>query len=86
MNATLSLDLPADLLQSARMTLDDVRLELAIALFRAERLSMGRAAELAGLAVADFQGCLASRRIGAHYDVDDALQDVATLAKLRKDS
>jgi hypothetical protein len=36
--------------------------------------------------VADFQGCLASRRIGAHYDVDDALQDVATLAKLRKDS
>jgi predicted HTH domain antitoxin len=86
MNSTLSLNLPADLLQSARMTLDEVRVELAIALFRGERLSMGRAAELAGLPVGDFQGCLAARRIGPHYDADDALQDAATLAKLRSSS
>lgn len=83
MNATLTMDLPADLLQSARMSLDEVRVELAIALFRRERLSMGRAAELAGLHVGDFQGCLAARRIGPHYDVADALEDAATLAELR---
>lgn len=36
--------------------------------------------------VGDFQGCLAARRIGPHYDADDALQDAATLAKLRSNS
>lgn len=82
MNASLSLDVPADMLQSARMTLEDVRLELAVALFRLERLSMGRAAEFAGLAVGDFQGCLAARRVGPHYGVSDALDDAATLATL----
>lgn len=86
MNATLSLDLPADLLQSARMSLEDVRLELAVALFRLERLSLGRAAELAGLPVGDFQGCLAARHVGPHYGVDDALEDASTLAALRSKS
>ena len=86
MNATLTLNLPADLLQSARMSLDEVRVELAITLFRLERLSMGRAAELAGLPVGDFQGCLAARRIGPHYDVADALEDAANLAELRSKS
>lgn len=86
MNATLSLNLPADLLQSARMSLDELRMELAIALFRQERLSMGRAAELAGLSVGDFQGCLGARKIGPHYDESDALQDAATLAALRSES
>ncbi len=83
MNTPLSLNLPADLLQSARMTLDEVRLELAITLFRLEKLSMGRAAELAGVPVADFQSCLALRQIGPHYDVQDALADAALLQQLR---
>ncbi len=84
MTDTYHLPLPADLLQSARMTLDEVRVELAVALFRLEKLSMGRAAELAGLPVADFMNMLALRRIGPHYDVDDALEDVAQLKKLRR--
>jgi predicted HTH domain antitoxin len=83
MNAQVTLNLPADLLQSARMSLEELRLELAISLFSLERLSMGRAAELAGLHVGDFQGCLGARRIGPHYDETDARKDAATLAKLR---
>ena len=83
MNAPLRLDLPADLLQSVRMTLDDVRLELAIALYRLDRLSMGRAAEVAAMPVGHFQTYLAARHVGPHYDVSDALDDAATLAALR---
>lgn len=82
MNATLSLDIPAEALASARMTLDDLRLELAILLFRLDRLSMGKAAEFAQLPVGVFQNQLAARKVGAHYDVDDALEDADTLAKL----
>ncbi len=83
MNRTLNLELPAELLSAAHMTLDEVRVELAIALFRLERLSIGRAAELAGMPLGDFLTLLASRKMGLHMDVDEALRDAATLADLR---
>ena len=82
MNATFSLDIPAEALASARMTLDDVRLELAISLFRLDRLSLGKAAEFALMPVGVFQFHLASRKLDPHYDVADALEDAAVLASL----
>jgi predicted HTH domain antitoxin len=82
MNAILSLDIPAEALASARMTLEDIRLELAILLFRLDRLSMGKAAELAQLPVGVFQSQLAARKVGAHYGAEDALEDADTLAQL----
>lgn len=83
MTATLTLDLPEDVLQSARLTMEEARLELAIALFAAQRLAMGKAAEFAKLPVGQFQAMLAARHIGPHYDRHDALRDAATLAGLR---
>ena len=82
MTTTLALDLPSDVLASARMTLAEMRTELAIALFRLDRLSMGKAAELAALPVGIFQSQLAARGIGPHYEVADALDDAAALAAL----
>lgn len=83
MSATLTLEIPGDVLESARMTMADVKLELAISLFAANRLSMGKAAELAGLPVAEFQMHLGTRHLGPHYDASDALEDQETLAALR---
>lgn len=82
MNATLTLDIPADTLASARMTLEDLRLEMAIMLFRMERLSMGKAAEFARLPVGAFQNQLAARKIGPHYGTADAREDAEILASL----
>lgn len=82
MNAAFTLNVPAEVLASARMTLDDIRLELAITLFRLDRLSMGKSAEFAGLSVGAFQSLLASRKIGPHYDAADALEDAESLAAL----
>ena len=65
------------------MTLCDAKLELAIALFARGRLSMGKAAELAGVAAGEFQLHLGARNLGAHYDVTDALEDKAALASVR---
>ena len=84
MNGTVSLDIPADALASARMTLEDVRLELAILLFRLDRLSLGKAAEFAMVSVGEFQSQLATRKVGPHYGVDDALEDADALAKLAR--
>ncbi len=83
MGANLTPEPPGDVLESARMTMADVKLELAISLFAAERLSMGKAAELAGLPVSEFQMHLGVRHLGPHYDVVDAHQDRVTLAQLR---
>ncbi|HEX4084460.1 MAG TPA: UPF0175 family protein [Chthoniobacteraceae bacterium] len=55
MLATMSMEIPVDVLESARMTVGDAKLELAIALFSQGRLSMGKAAELAEMSVDRFQ-------------------------------
>ena len=83
MITTLSLDIPSDVLESARLTVREAKLELAIALFAGGRLSQGKAAELADLPAAEFQMHLGARRIGPHYDETDAREDAATLAGLR---
>jgi len=83
MPASFTLDIPADVLESARMTVGDAKLELAVALFSQGRLSMGKAAELAGLSVGQFQLHLGARGLGAHYDVEEALEDKMTLAASR---
>jgi predicted HTH domain antitoxin len=84
MNATIPLDVPVEILESTRMTLDELRLELAITLFRLDRLSMGKAAEFACLPVGAFQDHLARRRIGPHYGVEDAREDAEALAALTR--
>ena len=83
MQATLNMEIPADVLESARMTVGDAKLELAIALFVAARLSLGKAAELAAMPAAEFQMHLGTRHIGPHYDAADAREDRETLATLR---
>lgn len=83
MPATLTFDIPSDVLESARMTIRDVKLELATALFARGRLSMGKAAELAELPIGQFQSHLGAQNLGAHYHVEDALEDKAILAASR---
>ncbi|MBP6784620.1 MAG: UPF0175 family protein [Verrucomicrobiales bacterium] len=80
----MPLEVPFEILESASMTIEEVRLELAIALFRLDRLSMGKAAEFACLPVRVFQSQLAARQIGPHYEVEDALEDAVALATLTR--
>jgi predicted HTH domain antitoxin len=84
MAATVTIEIPADVLESARMTVEEARLELAIALFSRGRLSMGKAAELAGMPVGRFQSQLGAREIGPHYSIENALEDSAALAACRR--
>lgn len=83
MAATVSLEISNDILESARLTVAEAKLELALALFAAHRLSLGKAAELADLPVARFQMHLGTRHLGPHYDVADARDDQTTMVALR---
>lgn len=64
------------------LTETELRLELAVAMFRAERLTLARASRLGGMSRLAFQRLLASRRIPVHYTPDELDEDVHTLADL----
>jgi len=75
------LEIPQDILDSARLTVSDLKVEMAVHLYAQGRLSIGKASELAGMALWEFRQLLASRRIPPHYDVADLDEDVATLLR-----
>ncbi|MBK8091339.1 MAG: UPF0175 family protein [Verrucomicrobiaceae bacterium] len=79
MNASLNIEVPQDLLYTARMTLNELRLELAIILFQRERCSLGKAASFAVLPVGEFLTHLSARKIGIHADSVEALEDAARI-------
>jgi predicted HTH domain antitoxin len=55
---------------------------LAIAWYRAEKLSIGQVAELLGVSVYDAEGLMKRHQIAAPYSVEDFEQDRATLQRL----
>ena len=71
--------IPEDVLQAAHLTPDELKREIAVYLFREERLTLSQASRLAAMSPHAFQHLLASRGIGPHYDVEELEEDVATL-------
>lgn len=79
MNSMVRLEVPQDILDSARLTPGQLKVELAVSLYAQGRLSIGKARELAGMSLWEFRHLLTSRRIPAHYDLDDLQDDLETL-------
>ena len=80
MNVTI--DIPQDILDSARISVPEIKVELAIHLYAQGRMSIGKARELAEMSLWQFRHLLAARQIPVHYDVDDLEDEVATLRQL----
>ena len=79
----MNVELPESPTAAARLTPAQARLELAVTLFQQERLSLGLASEMAGLAVAEMMSELCRRKIPLHYDVRELEEDIATLQRLK---
>jgi predicted HTH domain antitoxin len=71
-----------EILDSARLTPSELKVEMAVHLYGQGRLSIGKARELADMTFWEFRQMLASRRIPPHYDETDLDEDVATLHEL----
>ncbi len=82
MSTVSVLEVPQDILDSARLTTSELKVEIAVYLYAQGRLSIGKARELAGMTLWEFRQLLASRRIPPHYDVADLDEDVATLREM----
>ena len=84
MGPVKTLEVPQDILDTARLTIDDLKVEMAVYLYGQGRLSIGKARELAEMTLWEFRQLLASRRIPSHYDVTDLDEDVATLQAMER--
>jgi len=72
-----------DVLRGLDLTEDQARLDLALGLFIDQRVTLGRGAEIARMAQADFLMELGRRGIPVHYDVEDFHADLRTLESLK---
>ena len=84
MSTVSVLEVPQDILDSARLTTSELKAEIAVYLYAQGRLSIGKARELAGMTLWEFRQLLASHHIPPHYDEVDLDEDVATLREMRR--
>jgi predicted HTH domain antitoxin len=79
----ITLDLPDSFAQTDSFNEADWMREIAIALFRQERISLGRASKIAGIAIDDFYQLLISRNLIAPPVDSDDDPDELILASFR---
>jgi predicted HTH domain antitoxin len=78
----MTLNIPSLSGKEAGLTEVDLRQELALALYKQEKVSLGKAAEIAGVDRWAFQALMKERNVFINYDVEDLNHDVTTLKKL----
>ena len=79
MSEPAQISIPRDVLDSARLTVDEARVELAIHLYATGRLGFGKARQLAELPQFQFRQLLAGRDLTVQYEAGDLDEDLASL-------
>jgi predicted HTH domain antitoxin len=82
----VQVDIPDTALTGTGLTPDQVRLEVAVALYRDRKVSMGRAVRLAGLPRVPFQRELARRGVTVDHDVAEFEEDLRNISALDRSS
>ena len=81
---TTRLDIPQDLLDSACVSIEDIKRELALTLYAQRRLSLGKAREFAGLSLFEFRQLIALRRIPVNYGDAELAEDIEAVAQVEE--
>jgi predicted HTH domain antitoxin len=63
-------------LPDIKMTELEVKQELALSLYAANKVTIVQAADIAGVDLFEFQGFLRDRRIPQHYGTEDLAEDL----------
>jgi predicted HTH domain antitoxin len=75
----MTVTVPSERLRSIELTQRDALTDIAIGLYKREQISLGRAAEIAGLSSPEFLEQLARRRIPINYEIAELREDVEPL-------
>ena len=70
-----------EVVQQTQWSEDDFRMELAIFLYKRERMTLAQAADFVGMPGFLFQKELAKRKIPVNYSVEDLREDVETFQR-----
>ena len=83
---TVNVEIPEELVRAAGWNFDDLSSEavrlLALELYREDRITLGRAAELCQMAVERFMEFSARHDVPLHYGIRDLEEDRRTLDRL----
>ncbi len=71
------------LLKNAKISSEELLLEIAVMLFQKERMTLAQASQLAGLHQMQFQKELGKRKIQIHYDIIDLERDLDTIKEMK---
>jgi predicted HTH domain antitoxin len=80
----MTITVPDDVLTGRNVPESELRLELAVALFQREKLTLAQGSRLAGVSRLQFQHALAARGMEVHFTLDDWQDDVHTLDSRRQ--
>ncbi len=75
----MTLTIPIERIGNLRVTEQDALVDIAIGLYKREEISLGRAAEVAGISSVQLLGELGRRHIPINYGPDDLRADVVAL-------
>ncbi|NEO51274.1 MAG: UPF0175 family protein [Moorea sp. SIO4A3] len=78
----MSVVIPDDILQASQMNEDEFKLEIALMLYKQDKISSGKVRAWTGLTVIEFQHELAKRGLDLNYDVADFEADLKTLQSM----
>ncbi len=78
----MSLLISDDLLKQSKLSEEELKMEIAILLYKQERITLGQGSEFLGISQWEFQSMLADREIPVHYGIEDLYDDLNTLDKL----
>ena len=76
--------IPDEILLQAKMTENELRQEIAVALYAGNKLSFGQAQKLTQLNHFEFQKLLDEKGISLHYSMADLKNDLETIGELNK--
>ncbi len=78
----MTVTLPENISALQKMSESEVKLELALSLYAARKMTLVQAADLAAMNLFDFQAALRDRHLPQHYDERDLEKDLAALREL----
>ncbi len=78
----MNFTIPDDILTASEMSETDLKLEVAIVLYKREKISAGKACEWLGMNLIEFRRELGKRGVTINYDVEDFQADIETLRSL----
>jgi predicted HTH domain antitoxin len=78
----MTLTIPTERLGNVALDERDAVVDIAIGLYKRQVISLGRAAEVAGISSVDLLTELGRRHIPINYGVDELREDVASIGKI----